>query len=103
MDYKPVVANEDIDALFASILTLQTMEECYKFFEDICTVHEVAAMAQRLQVARLLRQGITYHEIVEKTGASTATISRVNRCLQYGAGGYNTALDRLEEQNTHDE
>jgi len=83
------------DELFKAILLLKNREECYNFFEDICTVSEIKAMAQRLEVAKMLREGYTYMDISEKTGASTATISRVNRCLNYGADGYKTVLDRL--------
>lgn len=84
------------DGLFEAILLLETREECYNFFEDVCTVSEIKAMAQRLEVAKMLKAGYTYTDICEKTGASTATISRVNRCLNYGADGYNTVLERLE-------
>ncbi len=86
-----------VDKLFEAILLLENEEECYKFFEDICTVAEIKALAQRLEVAKLLREGKTYNEISMITGASTATISRVNRCLNYGADGYNTILDRLDK------
>ena len=84
------------DQLFQAILQLQNMDECYEFFEDICTVSELKALAQRLEVARMLRAGHTYEEVVERTGASTATISRVKRCLNYGADGYDTVLNRLK-------
>ena len=84
------------DGLFEAILLLKSAEECYNFFEDICTVSEIKAMAQRLEVAKMLKEGYTYMDISEKTGASTATISRVNRCLNYGADGYNTVLERLD-------
>lgn len=84
-----------IDKLFDAILLLKNVEECYKFFEDVCTIAEIKALAQRLEVARLLREKKTYNEISEITGASTATISRVNRCLNYGADGYNMILERL--------
>ncbi|NLH96256.1 MAG: hypothetical protein GX477_02805 [Clostridiaceae bacterium] len=87
------------DSLFEAILLLEDLEECYNFFEDICTVSEIKAMAQRLEVAKMLRQGYTYIDIAKKTGASTATISRVNRCLVYGADGYRTILERLEKKN----
>ena len=83
------------DELFEGILQLQTVEECYAFFEDICTVNELKALSQRLQVAKMLRAGDRYETIVEETGASTATISRVKRCLVYGADGYTVVLDRL--------
>lgn len=86
------------DGLFEAILALKDADECYNFFEDICTVSEIKAMAQRLEVAKMLKNGKTYTDISERTGASTATISRVNRCLIYGADGYRTILDRLEEK-----
>lgn len=90
------IKDESTDKLFEAILLLKNIEECYNFFEDICTVAEIKAFAQRLEVAGMLREKKTYTEISEKTGASTATISRVNRCLMYGADGYNLVLDRLE-------
>ena len=83
------------DNLFKAILSLKNIDECYNFFEDICTISEIKAIAQRLEVARLLGEGITYAEISEKTGASTATISRVNRALNYGADGYKIVLNRV--------
>jgi TrpR-related protein YerC/YecD len=86
------------DKLFEAILLLEGTDECYNFFEDICTVSEIKAMAQRLEVAKMLKSGNTYTEICDKTRASTATISRVNRCLNYGADGYKTILERLEEK-----
>ncbi|MBO5560357.1 MAG: helix-turn-helix domain-containing protein [Firmicutes bacterium] len=92
------IKNEAADRLFDGILQLQTVEECYAFFEDICTIHEIQSLAQRFEVARMLQNGITYSEIAAKTGASTATISRVNRCLNYGEGGYKTVLERLGEE-----
>ena len=92
------IRDEYTDNLFEAILLLENIEECYKFFEDICTISEIKALAQRLEVAKMLRQKKTYSEISEKTGASTATISRVNRCLLYGADGYNMILDRLEKK-----
>ena len=85
------------DRLFEGILVIDNKEECYSFFEDICTVSEIKAMAQRFEVARMLKQKKTYMEISDKTGASTATISRVNRCLNYGADGYTLVLERLGE------
>jgi TrpR-related protein YerC/YecD len=97
MAYDPVVKSAQLDGLFDGILKLESAEECYRFFEDLCTVHEMQDMAQRFEVARQLKADITYHEIVESTGASTATISRVNRCLNYGSGGYRLVLKRLEE------
>lgn len=86
------------DELFEGILQLQTVEESYAFFEDICTVNELKALSQRLQVAKMLRAGDSYETIVEETGASTATISRVKRCLVYGADGYTVVLDRLADK-----
>ena len=86
-----------IDRLFAAILQLQSMEECHKFFEDICTIKEVQDMAQRLDAAILLDEGAGYQQISEQVGISTATISRVSRCLNYGAGGYRMAIDRMKE------
>ncbi|MDQ0189709.1 hypothetical protein JI721_03510 [Alicyclobacillus cycloheptanicus] len=84
-----------LNQLFEAILSLQTTEECYRFFDDLCTIGEIKSLAQRLQVARMLRQGATYHQIESETGASTATISRVKRCLHYGSDGYSLVLDRL--------
>ena len=91
------IAQEQVDKLAQAMLTLQSVEEARSFFEDILTVGEVQAIAQRLAVARMLRQGTTYQDIAESTGASTATISRVNRALTYGAGGYLLVLERMEE------
>ena len=89
------IRTEAVDYLFNAILSLENKEECYTFFEDICTINELKALSQRLQVAKMLRAGDSYEKIVEETGASTATISRVKRCLVYGADGYTLALDRL--------
>lgn len=85
------------EQLFRAIVSLKNEEECSKFFDDICTVSELKALAQRLEVARMLDAGCIYEEIVEKTGASTATISRVKRCLVYGADGYNVVMDTIRE------
>ncbi len=90
----------EIDDLFKTLLTLQSVEECYQFFEDICTIRELQDISQRLAVARQLKAGRVYSEIAAATGASTATISRVNRCLNYGAGGYALVLQRTEEAET---
>jgi len=87
--------DKTIDQLFEAILTLKNVEECYIFFDDLCTVNEIQALSQRLEVARLLRKGYTYSQIEAETGASTATIARVKRCLHYGNDGYSMALDRL--------
>lgn len=85
------------DRLFEAILSLRSVEECYRFFEDICTIKEILAIAQRMEVAGLLDQGQSYQQAIAATGASSATISRVKRCLDYGAGGYRLVLDRLAE------
>ncbi len=87
---------KDIDFLYDAILQLRNRDECYAFFDDICTIAELQALSQRLQVAKLLREKITYQEISKMTGASTATISRVNRCVVYGTGGYDMILERLK-------
>ena len=90
--------NEDYNSnLYKALLSLQTEEEFKKFFDDICTIGELNSIAQRLEVARLLDKEETFVEIGEKTGASSATISRVNRCIRYGEGGYKIVLDRLKE------
>ena len=86
--------NETTDALFKAILSLKDEAECYAFFEDLCTVGELQAMSQRFHVARLLNSGLVYSEVGRLSGASSATISRVNRCLQYGSGGYRILLNR---------
>ena len=96
--FESKIKNAQTDLLVKAILSLKTQEECYRLFDDLCTIHEVQALAQRIEVARLLRERITYHDIAERTGASTATISRVNRCLTYGANGYNTVLGRIEKE-----
>lgn len=86
------------EELYKAILTLETVEECMDFFTDLCTVTEIRAIEQRYQVAVLLNQGLIYNDILEKTGASSATISRVNRSLQYGRDGYRVAFERLAAQ-----
>ena len=88
--------NPDTDQLFEGILKLRSVEECYRFFTDLCTIKELQAMTQRLQVAKQLYEGRNYNEVYRDTGVSSATISRVNKCLNYGDGGYKTVLDRLE-------
>lgn len=97
MTVNPKLKDASTDQLVRAVLTLQTEEECYQFFEDICTISELKAMAQRLEVARMLRNGHIYDDIVASTGASTATISRVKRCLHYGADGYTIILERLKK------
>ncbi len=98
MSVNQKLVNPLTDQLFEAILSLSTREACYEFFEDICTVSEIRDMSQRLEVARMLRAGEKYDRIEEVTGASTATISRVKRCLQYGADGYTNVLDALEKK-----
>ena len=85
-----------VEYLFRAVLCLETMEECYNFFEDLCTVPELNAMEQRFEVAQLLNQGMIYNKILEQTGASSATISRVNRSLNYGTDGYRLVIERME-------
>ena len=97
MAYDSKFKRDDIDALFEAILSLEDEEDCYRFFEDLCTVNEIHAIAQRWQVAKLLAEKKTYSEIEEITKASTATISRINKCLVYGADGYRRVLERLKE------
>ena len=87
-----------VDHLFEAILTLKTPEECYAFFEDVCTVNELLSLSQRYEVAKMLREKRTYLDIAESTGASTATISRVNRSLNYGSDGYDMVFARVKEQ-----
>ncbi len=89
---------DQIDQLFRSILSLRSEEECYQYFEDICTVKEIQAIAQRLEVAKMLSGGMSYQQTIAHTGASSATISRVKRCLDYGEGGYDLVLQRLEDK-----
>ena len=89
-----------VDELFEAILSLKTPEECYSFFEDVCTVKEIMDIAQRLKTARMLSEGANYQEINKETGCSTATISRVRRSLEYGAGGYKTVLSRTDKKES---
>ena len=96
--FEPKVRNGQTDLLMEAVLKLESIEDAYRFFEDICTIAEIKSMAQRIEVARLLRAGVTYQEIARETGASSATISRVNRALLYGADGYRRVLDALEDQ-----
>ena len=92
------VRTESVDYLFDAILTLKNKEECYTFFEDICTINELLSLSQRFEVAKMLREQKTYLEIAEKTGASTATISRVNRSLNYGNDGYDMVFERINNK-----
>lgn len=98
MTYSPKWRDTFTEQLFAAILALEDKEECYRFFEDIATIGEIKALAQRLEVARMLRAGHTYERITERTGVSTATISRVKKYLFYGADGYKIILERLEQR-----
>ena len=95
--FESKLKSDEMDLLFKAILKLENMEECYKFFEDVATINEIKSLAQRIPVAKLLSEKKTYTEIAEITGASTATISRVNRCVNYGSDGYNIILERLKE------
>ena len=95
--YVSRLRSEELDDVFQAILSLRDVNECYQFFEDMCTINELQAMAQRWQVARQLDAGETYQDIAHQFNASSATISRVNRCLEYGAGGYRLVLDRLKK------
>ena len=87
-----------MDELFRAVLELKNVQECYDFFEDLCTMKELADMAQRIEAAQMLLAGKTYEQIVKEVEISTATISRINRCIQYGTGGYEMILERLKEQ-----
>lgn len=93
------INNENTDALFNAILQLRTVDECRRFFEDLCTISELKSMSQRMEVAKMLSEKYVYTDIAEKTGASTATISRVNKCINYGCDGYNLVINRLKENN----
>lgn len=95
-DYKSRLESDEMNFLFDAVLSLETREDCYRFFDDICTINEIKALEQRLQVAKMLKQGRTYLDIASSTGASTATISRVNRALNYGSDGYKLAFERIE-------
>ena len=99
MAYESKFKRDDIDDLFRAVLLLEDEEDCYRFFEDICTINEIHSISQRLQVAKLLSENKTYSEIERITKASTATISRINKCLVYGAEGYKRILDRMKEQD----
>ena len=96
--YESKMKSEETDHLFRAILSLQTVEECYRFFDDLCTIGEIQAMSQRLEVAKMLREGKTFSQISADTGVSSATITRVNKCLSYGSDGYRTVLERCEKE-----
>ncbi len=93
--YDSKVKSDETDELYKAIMSLQSQEECYRFFDDLCTFGEIKAMAQRFHVAKLLEEGKTFTQISEEIGASTATITRVNKCVTYGSGGYKLVLERL--------
>lgn len=93
------INKDSLDNLFKAVLELKTVDECYSFFEDLCTISELKSMSQRMEVALMLRDKRIYTDIAERTGASTATISRVNRCINYGKDGYNLVIDRLKAHN----
>ena len=90
--------SESLDRLISAILNLENKEECYAFFEDLCTIRELKDISQRLDIAVLLHDGLNYQEVAAQTGVSSTTISRVKRCLEYGSGGYQIAIDRLERK-----
>lgn len=93
------IKDERIDFLFEGILSLKSVDECYDFFEDLCTIAEIQEMSKRLLAAKMLYNNSVYTEVSEQTGLSTATISRVNRCLKYGTDGYVTVLERLDKKS----
>lgn len=97
--FEPKTKSDSVDMLMEGILTLENLEDCYRFFEDLCTTNEIKAMAERFQVANLLRERKTYIDIEDRTGASTATISRINRFLNYGNNGYKMVIERLKENS----
>lgn len=94
--------SESVDRLFHAILLLESEEECYRFFDDLCTIKEIQDMAQRLATAEMIDKGVSYQKISDQTGVSTATISRVSRCLNYGAGGYQEILKKLKEEEENE-
>ena len=96
--FEPKIRNRQTDLLMRAILSLDNEEDAYRFFEDLCTIPEMRSISQRLEVASLLREKVTYQKIAEETGASSATISRVNRALTYGADGYHRVLDRMDKK-----
>lgn len=96
------IRTKAVDHLFQAILSLESAEECYTFFEDVCTINELLSLSQRFEVARMLREHRTYLEIAEKTGASTATISRVNRSLNYGNDGYDMVFERIKIEDAEE-
>ncbi len=97
------IRTEAVDHLFEAILSLRDLEECYMFFEDVCTINEILSLSQRFEVARMLRENKTYLDIADRTGASTATISRVNRSLNYGNDGYDMTFERIRDKLSPEE
>lgn len=95
--------DDNLDFLFKAVLSLENMDECYDFFEDLCTVQELKAISQRIVVAKMLSEKCVYTDIVNATGASTATISRVNRSLQYGCDGYDKIFERIRKQEENEQ
>ena len=102
MEYNSKFMNEETELLFDAVLSLETKDDCYRFFEDICTINEFQSIAQRFYIAKMLFEDKTYQEIEEITKASTATISRINKCLKYGADGYKITLDRITDESSED-
>ncbi len=96
--YESKLRSDDMDRLFGALLTLETVEECYMLFEDLCTISELVSISHRFRVAELLKSKHTCQDISQLTGASTATVSRVNKCLNYGTGGYEMVMERLNKQ-----
>ncbi len=90
--------SHDTDELFKAILSLENLKECYEFFEDACTIKEILDISQRLKVAKMLKSKINYQTISKETGASTATISRVSKCIEYGSGGYDKVIERIKQE-----
>lgn len=95
--YESKIRSDEVDQLYSVLIKLESVEDCYRFFDDLCTFSEVKAMAQRFAVARMLEEGRTFTQIEDETGTSSATITRVNRCMKYGADGYKLALERLRK------
>ena len=100
--YGSKMKSEETDHLFEAILSLKDLEECYRFFDDLCTFSEIEAMSQRFEVASLLADGKTFTQISQKIGVSSTTITRVNKCISYGADGYKIVLKRMKEKNAHE-
>lgn len=102
-DVNSNIPSDSLEALYDAVLSLETKDDCRRFFDDICTINELVSIAQRLEVAKLLNEGMTFSIIAEKTGASTATIARVNKCIRYGAGGYALVLKAKAHDEKSDE